>query len=285
MSTRTPVLERPVAGTAAETTELKRGALKLLDSVVIAVSSTAPAYSVATALGVLAVAVALGAPAAIWVGFIPVMGVAVGYYYLNRLDPNCGASYSWVSKALHPTLGFLSGWVAILASLLFMSFAAPQAGQATLQLLNAAQITGIGPLNLDLNSVASAGAATVIGILWLALVTYMVMVGIRMAARFQYVLLALEYFIVVGFAILGFFKGGGSGFSWSWLDPRTFGSLSARSPAGSSFPSSSTGAGIPPPTSMRRLPTAARIPDVRGCWVWLRCWPSSCSPRSRSRWS
>src|SRR6202022_460865 len=35
----------------------------------------------------------------------------------------------------------------------------------------------------------------------------------------------LEYFIVLGFAIAGYFHGGGSSFSMSWLDPRTFGSL------------------------------------------------------------
>ncbi|HSO92988.1 MAG TPA: APC family permease [Candidatus Dormibacteraeota bacterium] len=67
----------------------------------------------------------------------------------------------------------------------------------------------------------------VVGLLWLALVTYMVMVGIRVAVRFQYVLLGLEYFIVLGFAIGGYFHGGGSSFSLSWLDPRTFGSMSA----------------------------------------------------------
>jgi amino acid transporter len=225
MSTPTPSVVRPVA--PGEQLELKRGALKLLDTVVIAVSSTAPAYSVATALGSLALAVALAAPAAIWVGFIPVMGVAVAYYYLNRVDPNCGASYSWVGKVLHPSLGFFSGWVAILASLLFLSFASPQAGQATLQLANAFGLTSIGSLNLDASSTMSQGVAVVLGVLWLAFVTYMVMVGIRVAARFQYVLLALEYFIVLGFAILGYFKGGGSGFSLSWLDPRGFGSLTA----------------------------------------------------------
>lgn len=226
MSTQTPTIDRRVAVAGrGETTQLRRGTLKLLDSVVIAVSSTAPAYSVATALGVLAAYVALGAPAAIWVGFIPVMGVAVGFYYLNRLDPNCGASYTWVGKALHPALGFLNGWVAILASLLFMSFAAPQAGNATLQLINATGLTSIG--GLDLNYATATGASVIIGIAWLAFVTYMVMVGIRVAARFQYVLLALEYFIVLGFAIIGFFHGGGSAFSLSWFDPRSVGSLTA----------------------------------------------------------
>ena len=225
MSSRTPTIERPAV--RAETPELKRGALKLLDTVVIAVSSTAPAYSVATAIGALALAVALAAPAAIWVGFLPVMGVAIAYYYLNRVDPNCGASYSWVGKFINPKLGFFSGFVQIAASLIFLSFAAPQAGQATLQLFNAFNLTGIGPLNLDTTSVASQGAAVVIGVLWLAFVTYMVMVGIRVAARFQYVLLGLEYFIVLGFAIVGYFHGGGSTFSLSWLDPRTFSSVGA----------------------------------------------------------
>jgi hypothetical protein len=36
----------------------------------------------------------------------------------------------------------------------------------------------------------------------------MCLVGIKLAARFQWVLLAVEYFIVVGFSILGFIKGG-----------------------------------------------------------------------------
>ncbi len=228
MSTRTPTVDRPATiALGAATGELKHGALKLLDDVVIAVSSTAPAYSVATALGALAAVVALGGPAAIWVGFIPVMGVAVAYYYMNRADPNCGASYSWVSKALSPQLGFINGWVQILASLLFLSFAAPQAGNATLQLINATGLTSIGPLNLDATSAASSGTSVILGLIWLAFVTYMVMVGIRLAARFQYILLGLEYFIVLGFAIAGFFHGGGSRFSLDWLNPFSFGSLTA----------------------------------------------------------
>src|ERR1700694_3491081 len=72
MSSRTPTIERPAV--RAETPELKRGALKLIDTVVIAVSSTAPAYSVATAIGALALAVALAAPAAVWVRFLPLPG-------------------------------------------------------------------------------------------------------------------------------------------------------------------------------------------------------------------
>ena len=116
--------------TTQEGPQLKKGALSILDDVVIAVSSTAPAYSIGTTLAALALAVGLGGPAAIWVGFLPVTGIAIAYYYMNRANPNCGTSYCWTSKALHPSLGFISGWVVILTDILFMSFAAPQSWQA-----------------------------------------------------------------------------------------------------------------------------------------------------------
>jgi len=101
------------AGASLDQPLLRKGALGLWDDTVIAVSSTAPAYSIATSLGALAVAVGLAGPAAIWVGFIPVTGIAVAYYYMNRMDPNCGAAYTWASKALHPGIGFGSDLLGI----------------------------------------------------------------------------------------------------------------------------------------------------------------------------
>src|ERR1700730_19468703 len=81
--------------TTQEDPQLKRGALSILDDVVIAVSSTAPAYSIGTTLAALALAAGLGGPAAIWVGVLAVTGIAIAYYYMNRANPNCGTSYCW----------------------------------------------------------------------------------------------------------------------------------------------------------------------------------------------
>src|ERR1700687_3489472 len=214
-----------VATMEAGAPRLEKGALGRLGGTVIAVSSTAPAYSIATSLGALAAAVGLAGPAAIWVGFIPVTGIAVAYYYLNRLEPNCGAAYTWASKALHPSVGFLNGWIVILTDILFMSFAAPQGGQAILQLFNAWGLNSVGGLDLGASGSNSQGLSVVFGIVFLAVVTYMVMVGIKVAARFQWVLLAIEYLIVVAFAIIGLFKKGGSGFDLGWLNPASMGGL------------------------------------------------------------
>jgi amino acid transporter len=206
--------------------QLRKSALGLWDDTVIAVSSTAPAYSIATSLGALAAAVALAGPAAIWVGFIPITGIAVAYYYMNRADPNCGAAYTWSSKALHPSIGFLNGWVVIITDVIFMSFAAPQGGAALLTLFNAWGLNSIGGLDLTAEGSSAQTLAVILGIGLLILVTYMVLVGIKIAARFQWVLLAIEYLIVLAFAIIGFFHGGGSGFDLNWLNPFAMGGLS-----------------------------------------------------------
>jgi amino acid transporter len=206
--------------------KLRKSALGLWDDTVIAVSSTAPAYSIATSLGALAAAVALAGPAAIWIGFIPITGIAVAYYYMNRADPNCGAAYTWSSKALHPSIGFLNGWVVIITDIIFMSFAAPQGGAALLTLFNAWGLNSIGGLDLTASGSNAQTLSVILGIGFLILVTYMVLVGIKIAARFQWVLLAIEYLIVLVFAIIGLFHGGGSGFDWNWLNPFAMGGLS-----------------------------------------------------------
>ncbi|MEX2107239.1 MAG: hypothetical protein WD810_10110 [Solirubrobacterales bacterium] len=41
--------------------------------------------------------------------------VAAGYYYMNKADPDCGTSFSWVTKAMGPQLGWIAGWVIVVA--------------------------------------------------------------------------------------------------------------------------------------------------------------------------
>ena len=118
---------------AAATTGLRANELNLWDSTAVAVSSTAPAYSLAATLGLLFVASAYAGPAVIIVSSVPMFFIAAAYFYLNRKDPNCGASYSWISKVVGPHIGWLNGWVQLAASLLFCIAAPMLAASYTLQ--------------------------------------------------------------------------------------------------------------------------------------------------------
>jgi amino acid transporter len=194
-------LAEPIVHGQPVESELKVNTLTLFDTTVIATSSVAPAYTLAATAAFLVVAVGLASPAAILVGFLPVLCVAVAYYYLNRQDPNCGASYSWVSRTLNPYVGWVSGWIQLAANVLFCAAAPLVAGAYTLQLLNS-----LFPGWVTANIANDNRWIAIVAVLWLAFVTFMVARGIRVTANFQWILVFIEYLIVLAFAIFAFAK-------------------------------------------------------------------------------
>src|SRR3954454_10067727 len=101
-----------VAGPApVEEPGLKKGALSFVSNVVIGVASTAPAYSLAATLGLIAGVAGLGlqSPAIMIVSFLPMLCIAASYYYMNRADPDCGATFRWMTSAMGPRLRGVRG--------------------------------------------------------------------------------------------------------------------------------------------------------------------------------
>jgi amino acid transporter len=219
-------VSEPVVHGEPVVSQLKTNTLTLFDSTVIATSSVAPAYTLAATAAFLVAAVGFGSPAAILAGFLPVLFIAIAYYYLNKMDPNCGASYSWVSRTLNPYIGWFSGWVQLAANVLFCASAPILGGTYTLLLLN----------SLFPGQVTSDGASNkywiaVVGIMWLALVTFMVVRGIRITANFQWILVLIETLIVIGFAVAALVKvasghPNSTSFSASWFSPGSLGGFS-----------------------------------------------------------
>ncbi len=212
-------LAEPIVHGMPVESELKTNTLTLFDTTVIATSSVAPAYTLAATVGFLVAAVGLASPAAILIGFLPVLCVAVAYYYLNRQDPNCGASYSWVSRTLSPHVGWIGGWIQLAANVLFCAAAPLVAGAYTLQLLNS-----LFPSFVTTDAANNNWLIAIVGIAWLLFVTFMVVRGIRVTANFQWILVFIEYFIVLGFAIAAFVKIAGghaavAPVSGSWFNP------------------------------------------------------------------
>jgi amino acid transporter len=114
---------------------LRQGALGLLDTVVMAVAGSAPAYSITASTAALAAAVGIAGPAALSVAFLPMIGITVAFSYLNRWRSEAGAAYAWVGRAIHPALGFLAGWALLSLSTIFNVVAALPAVEATLELV------------------------------------------------------------------------------------------------------------------------------------------------------
>jgi amino acid transporter len=173
---------------------LKKNAIGFVSSVVIGVASTAPGYSLAATLGFIAAAVALQSPAILLISFIPMFLVAAGYYYMNKADPDCGTSFSWVTKAMGPQLGWIAGWTIVVADVIVMA--------------NLAQIAGLYTFLLFgwQSAAASTFAVTLVGVLWIVLMTAIVLIGIELSARTQVGLLAAEILTLAIFAVVALVK-------------------------------------------------------------------------------
>ena len=140
--------------------------------------------------------------------------VATGYYYMNKADPDCGTSFSWVTKAMGPKLGWITGWAIVVADVIVMA--------------NLAQIAGLYTFLLvgwD-SAAASTTAVTAVGVVWIILMTAIVLIGIELSARTQVGLLAAEIITLAIFAVVALVKvyagDAGPGAvdpSLSWLNP------------------------------------------------------------------
>ncbi len=177
---------------AAGSKGLKADAIGFVSNTVIGVASTAPAYSLAVSLGLVAAAVGAFSPAIMIIAFVPMVCIAVAYYYMNRADPDCGTSFTWVAKAMGPAPGWLAGWAIIVADVVVMASLAEVAAIYTFQLFGIDPSTW-GSITLAGQNVALGAAATVaLGVLFIIALTWIVYIGIEISARTQVILLGLE---------------------------------------------------------------------------------------------
>lgn len=199
---------------------LKKNAIGFISSCVIGVASTAPGYSLAAVLGFVAIAVGVQSAAIMWMAFIPMLFIAVAYYYMNRADPDCGTTFSWVTKGMGPHLGWLGGWAIVVADVIVMA--------------NLAQIAGLYTFLLfDSGALPSTAAVTLVGVVWIVVMTGIVVIGIELSAKTQWFLLGAEYLILVVFAVVALIKvytqdiAGSIKPQLSWFSPFAIDSTSA----------------------------------------------------------
>ncbi|KAB1990494.1 APC family permease [Streptomyces triticiradicis] len=192
-----------------------RRTLGVLDGVAIAASSTAATTSIGIGLGVTAGVVGLHLPAIMLLAFVPVLGIAGAFSRLNKVEPNAGNGYVWVGRSLSPWLGFLVGWVSIVATVAFLAYTTAVTGSAMIQLAGQAGLHEVAGLALDPGSTAQT---TAVGVLVLVAVTLTAVTGVKTAARLQTGLLVFEYVVLLGFCGYGIVSGPHP-FSLSWFDP------------------------------------------------------------------
>ena len=178
------------------------------DAIVLGLSSSGPAQTLAVSLASLVAACHYGGVVPILVCFVPMLGIAIGYQRLNRWNPSAGATYTWVARVFHPYLGFLAGWMILLYYTLGTSSLTIPAGTYTLELL----APGLVDSHL---AVALTGGA------WNVVVTLLALRGLKFAARFEWVIVVLQYAVLIvlaGAGLLALVRDrAAAAFSWDWF--------------------------------------------------------------------
>ncbi|WP_371483676.1 APC family permease [Kitasatospora sp. NBC_00315] len=200
-----------------------RRSVGVVSGAVVAASSMAATSSIGIGLGLMAGVVGLHLPAVMLLAFLPVLGIAGGYGRLNRVEPDAGSSYTWVGRTLSPWLGFLTGWVNIVGTVVFMAYTTAVTGSAIIQLAGQARLHRIAGLTLDPDSTVQT---TVLGLAVLALATLVAVRGLDLAARLQRYLLVFEYVVLIGFCGYGLLTGD-QPFTVDWFNPLAIPSFSA----------------------------------------------------------
>ncbi len=191
---------------------LAKGALGAVESAIMGIAGTAPAYSIAaTTATFVAVVGTLSVGSILYCGLI-MFGLMFAFSNLNKMSPNAGAAFAWVGEVFGPTWGFFAGWGLLVASVVFMVSATIPAAAATLLLL--------APQHVE-----STGWVTFVAALWLTVVTIIVTKGVKQASYAQITLTIIETVIIFGLiiaAIVNFAPNPAHVPSLAWISPFSF---------------------------------------------------------------
>jgi amino acid transporter len=182
--------EDACAAARRQPTASRPGGAALSDAIVLGVSGSGPAQTLAVSLASLVAACHYGGAVPLLLCFVPMVGIAIAYQRLNRWDQSSGATYTWVARVFHPYLGFLSGWMILLYYTLGTTSLTLPAGSYTLAL--------VAPHLVD-NHVAVAVAGGV----WNIAVTLLALWGLRVAARFELTIVVFQYLALLVLAAAG----------------------------------------------------------------------------------
>lgn len=207
---------------------LRRDAVGLLGSVVLALSSVAPAYARTATLGPTVAEVGPQMPSIFVIGFVPMLLVAYAYRRLSQVAPDAGTSFTWTTKAFGPHVGWMCGWGLLIATIIVLSNLAGVA--VTFFYLFLAEILG----NEEIATWGDGKLANVATCLaFIAIATFIAYRGMTATKGVMYVLVAVQMVALALFAVVAIGKAlngevsTNTDFEWAWLSPFSVASFSA----------------------------------------------------------
>ncbi|MDO9456713.1 APC family permease [Nocardioides sp.] len=193
---------------------LKAGAIGFVDALVIGLAATSPAYSLAAVIGAIAAAVGVYAPGALLASFVPMALIATAFLYLNRVDADCGTTFSWVTRAMGPWFGWIGGWAIAMTGVLVVGSLADVGVSFSLRTFGADAAAD------------NAWVRMPLAVLLIIALTYVCILGADVSAKLQNALMVAQVGSLLAFAVVAIVKAVSDNSpldpidpSLSWLNP------------------------------------------------------------------
>ncbi|MEH0520918.1 APC family permease [Streptomyces stelliscabiei] len=173
---------------------LKPDAIGFVDALVIGLNSTSPAYSLAAVIGPVVALVGVYAPGVMVASFVPMLLIASAFYYLNKVDQDCGTTFSWVTRAMGPWAGWLGGWAITMTGVLVVGSLADVAVSFAL-------------LAFGLDSwVDDDVVRQLLTVLLILVMTAVCVIGTEVSAKVQNVLILAQVVCLLAFAVVALYR-------------------------------------------------------------------------------
>jgi amino acid transporter len=186
---------------------LKKDAIGFFDGLIIGIASTAPAYSLAAVLAIVVVTVGVQAPAVLLAAFVPMFLIASSFYYMNRADPDCGTTFSWITRAMGPGIGWVGGWAVCTTGILVIGSLAQVAAYYAYDMFGFEGLRD------------SIAANVILTLIIIAVMTTICVLGTELSALVQRVLIVFQVLALLMFASVLLIKGGPLTPELSWFSP------------------------------------------------------------------
>ncbi|MFD4690859.1 APC family permease [Streptomyces sp. NPDC058463] len=203
-----------LAGPPAPQATLKPNAIGFVDALVIGLNATSPAYSVAAVIGPIVALVGIYAPGVLFASFVPMLLIASAFYYLNKVDQDCGTTFSWVTRAMGPWTGWLGGWAIAMTGVLVVGSLADVAVSFALM-----------AVGLD-SWVENDFVRQLLTVILILVMTGLCVIGTELSAKVQNVLILAQVAFLLVFVIVALYRvyAGTTDFdsvkpSVDWLNP------------------------------------------------------------------
>jgi amino acid transporter len=182
----------PATGAAPLHTDLEADAIGLLGATMQAITHIAPAIAGFFFTGFIVSLAGITAPLAYTIGFLLVLMLGSTLSQLARHMPSAGGYYTYVSRGLHPRLGFLTSWMYILYS---PTVGGPLAG--FFGFIVAGELKANWGIDVPWLWWVSV-------LIFAPLTAFLQWEGIKLSTRFMLITGGLEMIIVMALAITGF---------------------------------------------------------------------------------